>query len=62
MTTLPKRMYDSIRVETDPRVNAAAALLVGLSLVFLVLFQLIRRRNPAAQRQQQTPKTESNNA
>jgi putative spermidine/putrescine transport system permease protein len=60
MMTLPKRMYDSIRVETDPRVNAAAALLVGLSLIFLICFQLVRRRSPASQRQQQT--TGANNA
>ncbi len=42
--TLPRKIYDSIRLESDPRVTAASALLVGISLLFLIGFQFLRGR------------------
>ena len=44
-TTLPKRMWDSIREEIDPTTAAVATLLIGLSLLVLVLVEVLRRRS-----------------
>ena len=42
--TLPKLMYDSILMESDPRVTAASAVLVGTTIVVLLVMHLIRSR------------------
>lgn len=44
-TTLPKRMWDSIREEIDPTTAAVATLLIGLSILVLILVELLRRRS-----------------
>jgi len=44
-TTLPKRMWDSIREEIDPTTAAVATLLIGLSILVLVLVEVLRRRS-----------------
>jgi putative spermidine/putrescine transport system permease protein len=41
--TLPRKIFESLRVESDPRATAASALLVGISLIAMVAFQLLRR-------------------
>jgi putative spermidine/putrescine transport system permease protein len=40
--TLPKQMYDSIVFDSDPRVTAASAVLVGLTVVVLLLLHWLR--------------------
>lgn len=42
--TLPKKMYESIRFDTDPTITAASAVLVGLTIIVLGLCELFRRR------------------
>ena len=44
-TTLPKRMWDSIREEIDPTTAAVATLLIGLSILVLLLIEVLRRRS-----------------
>lgn len=41
--TLPKKMYESVRFDTDPTITAASAVLVGLTLIVLVACELFRR-------------------
>jgi ABC-type spermidine/putrescine transport system permease subunit II len=50
--TLPKRMWDSVRFEIDPTNAAAAALLIGLSVLAVSLSLLVGagRRNGIRQR------------
>lgn len=43
--TLPKLMYDSIVFESDPRVTAASAVLVGITLAVLALMYAFRSRS-----------------
>ncbi len=52
--TLPKRMWDSVRFEIDPTNAAAAALLIGLSVLAVSLSLLVGagRRNGIRQRDQ----------
>lgn len=40
--TLPKRMWDSIEIEVDPTISAAAALLVALSVIFFSAMSVLR--------------------
>jgi putative spermidine/putrescine transport system permease protein len=42
--TLPKLMYDSIIFESDPRVTAASAVLVGITVVALAVMYVLRAR------------------
>ncbi|MCB1379073.1 MAG: ABC transporter permease [Alphaproteobacteria bacterium] len=42
--TLPRRLWNGMRENTDPRVAAAAVVLIGITLVALVIFSLISRR------------------
>ena len=41
--TLPKRMWDGIRLEIDPTIAAVSSLLVGLSSMMLLLMNVIKR-------------------
>jgi putative spermidine/putrescine transport system permease protein len=50
--TLPKRMWESLRIETDPTVAAVSSLLIGMSIAILLSVELLRRRGAA-------PETES---
>lgn len=43
--TLPKQLYDSMLNDSDPRVFAASAVLVGLTITALVLMHLLRSRS-----------------
>jgi len=45
--TLPKMMYDSIRVEADPVLAVVSTLLVGAVLIGVLAFMGIRRRKAA---------------
>jgi putative spermidine/putrescine transport system permease protein len=40
--TLPKRMWEGIREEIDPTIAAVAALLVAISVLFLVISEVVR--------------------
>jgi putative spermidine/putrescine transport system permease protein len=42
--TLPKRMWEGIREEIDPTIAAVAALLILVSLLFLILSEAVRLR------------------
>jgi putative spermidine/putrescine transport system permease protein len=46
-TTLPKMMYDSIRVEADPVLAVVSTLLVGAVLIGVLTFMGVRRRTAA---------------
>ncbi|HEX7125248.1 MAG TPA: ABC transporter permease subunit, partial [Thermodesulfobacteriota bacterium] len=43
-TTLPKKMWDSVRYEIDPTLTAIATLLVVLSVVVLAVAERLRSR------------------
>jgi putative spermidine/putrescine transport system permease protein len=43
--TLPRRMWNGIRENTDPTVAAAAVLLIAITLAFFLVQALIARRN-----------------
>lgn len=43
--TLPKLMYDSILFDNDPRVNAASAVLIGVTVVMMSAIHLLRTRS-----------------
>jgi ABC-type spermidine/putrescine transport system permease subunit II len=45
-TTLPKRMWESIRFEIDPTLTAISSLLTGLAVIVLVAVELLRRTSP----------------
>ncbi len=45
--TLPKKMYESVRFDTDPTITAASAVLVGLTVVVLALCEAVRRHSGA---------------
>ena len=52
-TTLPKRMWDSVRFEIDPTNAAAATLLIGLSVLVVSASLLVRpRQRPGTVRQE----------
>ena len=42
--TLPKRMWDGIRMEIDPTIAAVSSLLIGVSVLLMLLVELLRRR------------------
>ena len=42
--TLPKKMYESIRFDTDPTIIAASTVLVIITTVILVVCALMQRR------------------
>lgn len=42
--TLPKKMYESIRFDTDPTITAASAVLIAFTLAVLTACELLRRR------------------
>ena len=42
--TLPKKMWESMTMETDPTITAVATMLIVLTVSFLVCVELIRRR------------------
>jgi len=44
-TTLPKKMYESIRLESDPVIAVVSTLLVG-AVVLGVLVPVVMRRRP----------------
>ena len=46
-TTLPKRMWETIRFEIDPTLTAIASLLTVVAVVVLVTGELLRRSDPA---------------
>lgn len=43
--TLPKRMWDNIRLEIDPTIAAVASMLIGLSVFMMVTIELLRKRS-----------------
>lgn len=43
--TLPKLMYDSILFDNDPRVNAASAVLIGITILLMGAIHLLRARS-----------------
>ena len=42
--TLPKRMWDGIRLEIDPTISAVSSIFIGLSVLLMIAIELIRRR------------------
>ena len=42
--TLPRRMWNGIRENTDPTVAAAAVVLIGVTLLAFVIYALLARR------------------
>lgn len=50
-TTLPRRMFDAITQESDPRVIAASAFLIIVSLITMLGIHLLQRRITAAKAQ-----------
>ena len=46
-TTLPKRMWETIRFEIDPTLTAIASLLTVIAIVVLVTGELFRRADPS---------------
>jgi putative spermidine/putrescine transport system permease protein len=42
--TLPKKMYESVRFDTDPTITAASAVLIGLTVVVLLICTVLQRR------------------
>ncbi len=50
-TTLPLRIFSSLRFGVSPLVNAAAVMILGLTLLAIVLAYLVLRRTEQARRQ-----------
>lgn len=44
VSTLPKKLWDGIRLEVDPTLAAVSTILIGISLAILVLIASLRRR------------------
>lgn len=42
--TLPKRMWDGIRLEIDPTISAVSSIFIGLSVLLMIGIELLRRR------------------
>jgi len=42
--TLPKRMWDGIRMEIDPTIAAVSSMLIGVSILLMILVQILKRR------------------
>jgi len=47
--TLPKKMWDSMTMETDPTITAIATMLIGLTAALLLFLEIYRRRQIAKQ-------------
>jgi putative spermidine/putrescine transport system permease protein len=47
--TLPKKMWDSMTMETDPTITAIATMLICLTATLLLALELYRRRQIAKQ-------------
>ncbi|MBW2121452.1 MAG: ABC transporter permease subunit, partial [Deltaproteobacteria bacterium] len=45
--TLPKKMWDSMTMETDPTITAIATMLISLTVTVFLLIELYRRRQKA---------------
>jgi putative spermidine/putrescine transport system permease protein len=43
--TLPKRMWDAVRLEIDPTIAAASSLIIAVAVVILVSTEVLRRRS-----------------
>ena len=43
--TLPRRMWNGIRENTDPTVAAAAVVLIAITFISFMLFAILSRRN-----------------
>ena len=43
--TLPRRMWNGIRENTDPTVAAAAVVLIALTIIAFVVYAILSRRN-----------------
>ncbi|MBW2059767.1 MAG: ABC transporter permease [Deltaproteobacteria bacterium] len=43
--TLPRMMWDGIRMEINPTIAAVSSLLIGISATFLIVLELTRKRN-----------------
>src|SRR5262249_43295632 len=46
--TLPRRMWDGVRLEIDPTIAAVAAVLIAFSLLCLGLMQMLQSRSRLA--------------
>jgi spermidine/putrescine transport system permease protein len=51
ITTLPLRIFSSLRFGVSPLINATAVMILGLTLVAIVLAYLVLRRSAAGRRQ-----------
>jgi spermidine/putrescine transport system permease protein len=51
ITTLPLRIFSSLRFGISPLINATAVMILGLTLVAIVLAYIVLRRSAAASRQ-----------
>jgi len=47
--TLPKKMWDSITMETDPTITAVATMLIVVTVTLLTFIELFRRRTSSRQ-------------
>ncbi|HEV2712989.1 MAG TPA: hypothetical protein VGU26_07820, partial [Gaiellaceae bacterium] len=50
-TTLPIRIFSSVRFGTSPVINATAAMILALTIVAIVAAYLVLRRTEQARRQ-----------
>jgi ABC-type branched-subunit amino acid transport system ATPase component len=44
MITLPKLMWDAVRLEIDPTIAAASSLLIGVAVLILGTMEALRRK------------------
>lgn len=42
--TLPKRMWDGIRLEIDPTISAVSSIFIGISILLMILIEIIKKR------------------
>src|SRR5262245_60476630 len=42
--TLPRKMYESIKFDTDPTITAASSVLIGLTIAILLACEILRRQ------------------
>jgi putative spermidine/putrescine transport system permease protein len=45
--TLPRKMYESIKFDTDPTITAASSVLIGLTITILLVCEVLRRQTTA---------------
>jgi ABC-type spermidine/putrescine transport system permease subunit II len=50
-TTLPIRIFSSVRFGTSPVINATAAMILGLTIIAVVAAYLVLRRTEQGRRQ-----------